>query len=175
MINLKRIIIIGAGTFSTVVIDSILENPFYADYTIEGFLDDQKICDGNFDYPLLGKINDAEKLNNKETYFVLAIGSPAVRKTIVENHPYLNYMTVIDKSANISNYATIGKGCIILKNTSVNTLVKIDDFTIVNTGAIVDHHVKVGRYSHIGQGVVLWHSAHIGEGEHLFPGTVIKG
>ena len=172
---MKKIIIIGAGTFSTVVIDSILENPFYADYTIEGFLDDGQICDGNFDYPLLGKIDDAEKFNDKETYFVLAIGSPQARQTIAEKHPYLNYITVIDKSANISKYATIGKGCVIMKNTSINTLVRIDDFAIVNTGAIVDHHVKVGRYCHVGQGVVLWHSAQIKDGEHLFPGTVIKG
>lgn len=172
---MKKIIIIGAGTFSTVVIDSILENQFYADYTIEGFLDDGQICDGNFDYPLLGKIDDAEKFNNKETYFVLAIGSPAARQTIAEKHPYLNYMTVIDKSANISKYATIGKGCVIMKNTSINTLVRIDDFAIVNTGAIIDHHVKVGRYTHVGQGVVIWHSAQIKDGEHLFPGTVIKG
>lgn len=157
------------------VIDSILENPFYQEYKIEGFLDDGKICDGNFDYPLLGKISDAEKFNDKETFFVLAIGSPEARENITEKHPSLNYMTIIDKSANISNYATIGKGCIILKNTSINTLVKIDNFAIVNTGAIVDHHVKIGRYCHIGQGVVLWHSAQIKDGEHLFPGTVVKG
>ena len=172
---MKKIIIIGAGTFSTVVIDSILENQFYADYTIEGFLDDGQICDGNFDYPLLGKIDDAEKFNDKETYFVLSIGSPKIRQEIVEKYPYLNYMTVIDKSANISKYATIGKGCVIMKNASINTLVRIDDFAIVNTGAIVDHHVKVGRYTHVGQGVVLWHSAQIKDGEHLLPGTVIKG
>ena len=172
---MKKIIIIGAGTFSTVVIDSILENPFYADYKIEGFLDDGQICDGNFDYPLLGKIDDAEKFNDKETFFVLSIGSPQARQAIAEKHPYLNYMTVIDKSANISNYASIGKGCVILKNTSINTLVRVDDFAIVNTGAIVDHHVKIGRYCHVGQGVVLWHSAQIKDGEHLFPGTVIKG
>lgn len=172
---MKKIIIIGAGTFSTVVIDSILENPFYADYTIQGFLDDGQICDGNFDYPLLGKIDDAEKFNDKDAFFVLSIGSPKAREAIAQQHPYLNYMTVIDKSANISNYASIGKGCVILKNTSINTLVRVDDFAIVNTGAIVDHHVKIGRYCHVGQGVVLWHSAQIKEGEHLFPGTVIKG
>lgn len=172
---MKKIIIIGAGTFSTVVIDSILENPFYADYTIEGFLDDGQICDGNFDYQLLGKIDEAEKFNDKETYFVLAIGSPQARQTIAEKHPDLNYMTVIDKSANISKYATIGKGCVIMKNTSINTLVRVDDFAIVNTGAIVDHHVKIGRYCHVGQGVVVWHSAQVAECEHLFPGTVIKG
>ena len=172
---MKKIIIIGAGTFSTVVIDAILENPLYEDYSIEGFLDDGQICDGNFDYPLLGKISDAEKFNEKDTYFVLAIGSPQARKNIAESHPYINYLTVIDKSANISKYATIGKGCVIMKNTSINTLVKVDDFSIVNTGAIVDHHVKVGRYTHVGQGVIIWHSAQIDEAQHLLPGTVIKG
>ena len=172
---MKKIIIIGAGTFSAVVIDSILENPLYSDYEIKGFLDDGKISDGNFDYPLLGKINDAEKLSDKETFFVLAIGSPKIRGEIYEKHSDLNYLTVIDRSANISKYASIGKGCIILKNTSINTLVKMDDFSIANTGAIIDHHVKVGRFCHIGQGVVLWHSAQVPEGEHLFPGTVLKG
>ena len=171
---MKKIIIIGAGTFSTVVIDSILDNPSYSDYSVEGFLDDGKICDGNFDYPLLGKIDDAQKFSDKDTYFVLAVGSPVIRKAIAQKQPYLNYLTIIDKSADISRYATIGKGCVILKNTSINTLAKIDDFAIVNTGAIVDHHVKVGRYCHIGQGVVLWDSVHIGEGEHLVPGTTVK-
>ena len=172
---MKKIIIIGAGTFSTVIIDAILENPLYSDYIIEGFLDDGKICDGNFDYPLLGKVSDAEKFCSHDTFFVIAIGSPSARKNVSQSHPDLNYMTVIDKSANISKYASIGKGCIILKNTSVNTLVRMEDFSIANTGSIIDHHVKVGRYSHIGQGVVLWHSAQIPEAEHLLPGTVIKG
>ena len=172
---MKKIIIIGAGTFSTVVIEAILENPLYSDYVIDGFLDDGKISEGNFDYPLLARTADAEKFMDKDTFFVIAIGSPEARKKIFEAHPDLNYMAVIDKTANISKYASIGKGCIILKNTSINTLVRMDDFSIANTGAIIDHHVKVGRYAHVGQGVVLWHSAIISEGEHLFPGTVIKG
>lgn len=172
---MKKIIIIGAGTFSTVVIDSILGNSCYENYEINGFLDDGKICEGNFDYPLLGKIDDIEKFADENTHFIIAIGNCQARSKISEKYPDINYLTVIDKSANVSEHASIGKGCIILKNTSVNAMTVIGDFSIVNAGAIIDHHCKIGQYCHIGQGVVMWNSAAVESETHLLPCSVTKG
>jgi len=172
---MKKIILIGGGTFSPVVIDAILENEKYSDYKIEGILDDNGICRINYDYPHLGKVDDAEKFSAEDTLFVISIGSPKARKAITEKHPDLNYLTVIDKSANISKNVKIGKGSIILKGTIINAFAKIGDQVIINSGAIVDHHCNIGKYSHIGHGVITWECAKIEEAQHIFPGTVIKG
>jgi NDP-sugar pyrophosphorylase family protein len=172
---MKKIILIGGGTFSTVVIDAILENDAYSDYTIDGILDDNGLCNENYDYPHLGKIEDIYKFASDDTFFVISIGSPKVRSMIAEKYADINYLSVIDKTANISGNVKIGKGSIILKGTIINAFTQIGDFTIVNAGAIVDHHCTIGSYSHVGQGTVLWHSAKISEAEHLIPGTVVKG
>ena len=172
---MKKIILIGGGTFSPVVIDSILENEKYRDYEIKGILDDKGICRINYNYPHLGKVDDAEKFAHEDTYFVISIGSPKARKSIFEKHPDLNYLTVIDRSANISKNVKIGRGCIVLKGTIINAFAELCDQVIVNSGAIVDHHCVIGNYSHIGHGVITWECAKIDEAQHIFPGTVIKG
>jgi hypothetical protein len=75
--NMKKIILIGGGTFSPVVIDAISENEKYSDYEIKGILDDGGICRINYDYPLLGKVDDAEKFADggkaDTSTFVIAI------------------------------------------------------------------------------------------------------
>lgn len=172
---MKKIILIGGGTFSTVVIDAILGNDAYSEYTIEGILDDKGLCDENYDYPHLGKIEDIYKFASEDTFFVISIGNPKVRKIIAEKYADINYLSVIDKTANISGNVKIGKGSIILKRTIINAFTQIGDFAIVNAGAIVDHHCRIGSCTHIGQGVILWHSAKIDDAEHLIPGTVVKG
>ena len=172
---MKKIILIGGGTFSPVVIDAILENEQYADYEIQGILDDNGICKINYDYPLLGKVDDAEKFADNNTFFVISIGSPNARKTIFEKHPRLNYLTVIDKSANISKNVKVEDGCIILKGTIINAFAQLEKQVIVNAGAIVDHHCIIGKYSHIGHGVITWECAKIDEAQRILPGTVIKG
>lgn len=172
---MKKIILIGGGTFSPVVIDAILGNEKYKDYEIQGILDDNGICRINYDYPHLGRVEDAEKFADDGAYFVISIGSPKARKSIFEKHPDLNYLTVIDKSANISKSAKIGKGNIILKGTIINAFAELGEQVIVNSGAIVDHHCVIGNYSHIGHGVITWECAKIDEAQHIFPGTVIKG
>ncbi|MBE7032630.1 MAG: hypothetical protein E7406_00195 [Ruminococcaceae bacterium] len=172
---MKKIILIGGGTFSPVVIDSITENEKYSDYEIQGILDDNGISRINYDYPHMGKVEDAEKFADENTFFVISIGSPKARKKIAEAHPTLNYLTVIDKSANISKSAKIGKGSIILKGTIINAFAQLGDHVIVNSGAIVDHHCVIGNYSHIGHGVITWECAKIDEAQHIFPGTVIMG
>ena len=173
--NMKKIILIGGGTFSPVVIDAILENEKYSEYEIKGILDDNGICRINYDYPYLGKVDDAEKFADEDTCFVISIGSPKARKKIAESHPNLKYLTVIDKSANISSNVKIGEGSIILKGTIINAFASLGDHVIVNSGAIVDHHCVIGNYSHIGHGVITWECANIEEAQHIFPGTVIKG
>ncbi len=173
--NMKKIILIGGGKFSPVVIDAISENKEYSEYTIKGILDDKGICSINYNYPHLGKVEDAEKFASEDTYFVISIGSPKARKKIAESHPSLNYLTVIDKSANITANVKIGEGSIILKGTIINAFASLGDHVIVNSGAIVDHHCVIGNYSHIGHGVITWECAKIDEAQHIFPGTVIKG
>ncbi len=172
---MKKIILIGGGTFSPVVIDAILENEKYADYKIQGILDDNGICEINYDCPHLGKVEDAEKFADKDTFFVISIGSPKVRKKIAESHPTLNYITVIDKSANISANVKIGEGSIILKGTIINAFACLGDHVIVNAGAIVDHHCVIKNYSHIGQGVIIWEASQLDEAQHILPGQVIMG
>ena len=172
---MKKIILIGAGTFSTVLIDLIKENELYRDYKIMGFLDDDKVCDENYDYPLLGKISEANKYDDENTYFVIAIGNPKIRKQVAERLNDLNYLNLIDKSSLISRDAILGKGIIVLKGAIINTFAKIDDYVIINSGAIVDHHCHIGRFSHIGQGSVLWHNAIIDEAIHIMPSSVVKG
>ncbi|MBQ8808112.1 MAG: hypothetical protein IJZ81_02255 [Clostridia bacterium] len=172
---MKKIILIGGGTFSPVVIDAILENEKYSEYEIAGILDDKGLCSVNYDYPHLGKVEDIYKFATDDTFFVISIGSPKVRRIIAEKYPDINYLTVIDKTANISSNVKVGKGSIILKGTIINAFAEISDFVIVNAGAIVDHHCKIGKYSHIGHGVITWESAVLNECQHIFPGQVIMG
>lgn len=165
---MNRLIIIGAGGHGKVIADLAVKN----DYKNICFLDDQTVgdCVG---FPIIGKTEEAKRLNDGKTDFVIAIGSNAIRKELAEKYD-VNWVTLIHPSAQIGINVTVEKGTVIMANAVVNAAAVIGKHCIINTGAIIEHDNVIEDYVHISPKVALGGTTRIGALSHIGIGAALR-
>lgn len=161
---MKNIVIIGAGDFGKEVawlIDGI--NGVVPTYNILGFLDDNANKEGATinGIKCLGPIRLLSRLTKTDDVCaVIAIQHGQVRKAIVESLPsFSRWETLIHPSANISNLAKIGAGCIICAGCNISVNVTISDQVLMNLSVTIGHDCSIGNYASMMSGVVV--SGHV--------------
>ncbi|SDM78061.1 acetyltransferase [Bacillus sp. OK048] len=169
-----KIVVIGCGGHSKVIVDMILST---GESDIVGFLDDKydelRLKEDTY----CGPISAAERLLEKspDIKLVIAIGDNKVRQSIVQklNLSYEYFVTVKHKSAVISPTAKIGHGAVIMPNSVINADSRIGDHSIINTGSVIEHDSIVGDFSHVCPGATLTGSVQLGEGAYVGSGSTI--
>lgn len=144
---MKKIIIIGAGGLGREVawiIERI--NKIEKTWNLLGFLDDteekqDKIING---VKVLGKINDYKKYD--DSYFIIAIGSSKSKKEIVNRLIGVKYAIIIDPTAIVSEFVSIGNGTIICANSIVTVNIEIGEHVLINKGCTIGHDVVVESF-----------------------------
>lgn len=175
---MKKIIIFGAGKYSTVVIDIILKRIEFLNEKIEiiGLLDDsyiegiQKYIMG---FPIIGKFDDIEKFLIGEYEFIISVGDVKARKNIAEKYNYLKYYTLIYPSAEIAHEVEIGEGTIIGEQAVLKSCLRVGKHCILNTNSVNSHHCIIENYTHISVGSILCGSVCVGECSFIGAGSTV--
>jgi len=169
-IGMDKVIILGSGGHSKVVVDSIEKQGAYC---VAGFVDTSK---SNIEvksklykkYELIGYDENLESIFNSgvENAFI-GLGIMKHNDTRVNlikrlNDIGFNLVTVVDPTAEVATSASIGTGTYIGKRAIINSSAIIGNNSIVNTGAIVEHDCVVGDNSHISIGTVLCGNVAVG-------------
>ena len=168
----RKVVINGAGGHAKVIADIIIKS---GDEVV-GFLDDNIEKDTIVidNYKVIGKTEDCLKLKeDKELYFIIAIGNNFTRKDIAEKYN-LNYYTAIHPTAVIGMHVHIDKGTVIMANSCINSSTIIGKHCIINTGAIVEHDNSIKDFVHISPNATLCGTVIVGECTHIGAGSVIK-
>lgn len=105
---------------------------------------------------------------------ISAIGSPLVRKQLIDIWPGERFATVIDSSALVGPRAEIEDGVFIAPGAILTTDIKIGKHTLVNVGATIGHDVQIGDYVTISPGVNIGGNVKIADGVFIGMGAVIK-
>lgn len=158
---MNRLIIIGAGGHGKVIADIALK----IGYTDICFIDDN-VTGSCMGFPIIGKCDETEKLNDGKTDFVIGIGNNNIRKIIAEKYD-VNWVTLIHPSAQIAVNVSIGKGTVITAMAVVNVCARIGKHCIINTNAVIEHDNVIGDYVHISPGVALGGTVNIGNCSHI--------
>lgn len=137
---MKDLIIVGASGFGREVAwlaERI--NAVEPAWNFLGFLDDNPEMAGQIidDYPVLGGCDKA--VDYPDAYFVCAIGSSKIRKSVVEKLGAMNYATLVDPSAQISNRVKVGKGTIICAGNIITVDISIGNHVIINLDCTIGH------------------------------------
>lgn len=143
-----NIIIIGASGFA-------LEAMWLAEecgHNVIGFLDDasEKQNAMVLEKPVLGTIEHWIKF--KECHFIVAIGSPRSRKSVVEKMKRLGFpmfASLIHPSVIKSRHTTIGEGTLICAGCILTVNIVIGEHCIININSTIGHEVKIGNFSTI--------------------------
>lgn len=178
---MKKILIIGSGDHSKVILSEIIQ---IKNYSVIGFVD-EKLKKGtiveifnNKKYKVISNIKGIKKLLNNNTFGIIGIGSNFIRKKISEeiNRIYKNFSwaTLISKNCTINGNVTIGKGSIILTGSVINTGTEIGEHCLINTSSIIDHDNTLKNFSSTGPGVTTGGNTQLGQCSHLGIGSTVK-
>ncbi len=176
---IKKIIIIGAGSHSKVVINIAQEN---AQFEIEGLIDWADDFDPNeliSGYKVLGLINNddvslLDKYKNTHFFFV-AIGNNEVRESVYKKliDVGVRLVSLTSKFSKVSQKTIINDGVLIGLGSIINNDVIINSNCIINTGSIIEHDVTIGLNCHIGPGSILCGSVKVNKNVFIGAGSVI--
>lgn len=169
---MEKLIIIGAGGYAKSVLDSI----DYYNYRVSGFVDEFSNNSEHLGYPILA--SSIEKLKDANQYFYfIAIGNNHHRKRWYDKlkERRLRLINVVDRSALVSQRATIGNGCFIGKMAIINSHSVVCDDCIVNSKALIEHGCYVSDHANISTNSVINGDVHVGTGSFLGSSAVTRG
>ena len=159
------IAIYGAGGLGREVCSMLNAMP---EWKVIGFYDDGKKKEENVaGHVVLGAMAELMQAS-AETYIVIAMGNPIVKKRIAEqlkSNPFIQFPTLIHPRALIQDPASvkIGSGSIITAGAILTTGITVGSHVLLNLNSTVGHDVQVGDYSSIMPGANLAGDVTIGE------------
>lgn len=176
----KKIVLIGGGGHCKSVLDSLLRCEIYDEIVIT-----------DFEIPAGTEIMGCKVAGNDDVLPALmqsgftdafitvgCVTSAKLRIKLFQKIAALGFrlVNIVDPTAVVSAYSSLGSGIFIGKNAVVNAEAKIGDAAIINTGAIIEHECSVGAFTHISVGAKLCGNVAVGAECLVGAGaTVIQG
>lgn len=105
---------------------------------------------------------------------LVAVGAPALRRTMVNKWPGALYGTVVAEKTSVDPSAKINQGCVIAPGVVITTNVVLEEHVLVNIAASISHDCRIGRYTVISPGVHIAGNAELGEGVFVGIGATIS-
>lgn len=109
--------------------------------------------------PFLGSVDEWSNNSEKETRFVVGIGSPRIRESISKKLESLGFQTL----------------SIIHPRAEVGSNVKVSEGAVICAGAVISTNVVLSRYTHVNPNVTIGHDSKINDFVSLNPGSIISG
>lgn len=153
--------VVGAGGHAKVVIATLQS----AGFVVEAAWDDDVGRQGGavLGVPVRGPIDAVPE----GAAVVVALGSNAARKSVVERLPRRAFIAVAHPSAVVHSSVALGAGTVVFAGAVVQPDARLGEHVIVNTGASVDHDCVLEDFVHIAPGVRLAGSVRLREGAFL--------
>lgn len=175
-----RVVIVGASGFGREALD-VLEAMQRAGAALEihGVVDDapaqiylERLSARGVKY--LGTLDDWLGLS-EDCKFVLAIGSPQVRRMLVEKleSAGLRAFTAIHPSATIGSQPVMGEGGVICAQAAISTNVRLGRHVHVNPNATIGHDSELADFVSVNPGAVVSGEVRIAEGVLVGAGAIV--
>lgn len=168
-----KIVIIGAGGLGR-EIGSILIHS--AKYEHCGYLDDNleegELVNG---IEVLGPVRMMKDLSLREFSFAIGIGSPQIRKSLVERslELNLNFPNIIHDSVIVQDKENVefGYGNVICAGNIFTTNIKVGNFNLINLSCTIGHDTKIANFCSVMPGVNISGGAQIENGAFIGTGA----
>ena len=173
-----KIIIIGAGGYSKVIVDIIHNDQ---KYEIAGFIDNNlPIGHKVLDYKVLGKEEEINNLINKQEIFggVIAIGDNFIRSNVEKKIKQLcnefKFINCLHPKSNIAFNVVMGEGNVVMAGATINTSSEISNHCIFNTNCSIDHDNRIANFASIAPNSVTGGNVEVGEFSAIGIGATVK-
>lgn len=178
----NKVYMLGAGGHASVLMDILKKQNIKVSGIFAPAMDlRRKIFSG---IPFSTNEDEVLQLEKGSVWLVNGLGflpGSTIRDTVAKkfkSHGF-KFLTVIARSAEVSEYAKIGSGVQLLNGVTVQAGAIIQDDTIINTRAIVEHDCLVGSASHLAPnstmcgGVRTGKNVFIGSNATILPGHIL--
>ena len=157
MVKKKKLVIIGAGSHSSVVADAAK----LMGYSVEGYIDPFNIK-SKIEKKILS-FSSIKKIKNK-VKIIIAVGDNKKRSKLYSYYKknLFSYAKVIHPSAIVANSVKIGEGTFVSAGSILNANTKILNNSIINSGSIIEHDSLVKNHAHIAPGVKIGGNSIVG-------------
>lgn len=175
--KVNNIAIIGTGGLGREIV-SLIEsiNEYEKRWHILGFYDDGEQRESVNGYPVLGKVEELNTIE-EELNVVVGVGNPTIKAKILSklHNTSLKYPTLIHPSAIIysKEYVVIEQGVVITANCVLTVNIHVKEFAYINTAAVIAHDVQIGKRTMIMPTVSISAGAHIGDDVYIGNGVKI--
>jgi len=167
---MKQIVIIGFGGFGREVAWLAKD----CGRSVLGFLDDKAEPGLHGAYNVLGKVAEWKKFANAE--FVVAIGSPRVRKKVVDqllSEGLEAFATLVHPSVMMDESVKVGKGTVICAGTIATVDISIGEHVILNLNVTVAPMVALSGNVTLFPGAEVGTGAAIRQGVEMAAGSML--
>ena len=176
----KKLVIIGGEGNGGVVASCIEDNRkrFYDDeWEVVGFINDYE--DSVCGYPVIGKMEDVDRLVKETDYYFLFAIHTVGRNTLIEktfnkiNIPVERLGTVVHHSAFVAGSAVLEPGVFIMSNCYVGPQSRLCRCTMMMANTVVGHNSILGPHCHIAVGGIVSSYDVIGKCSSIAFGTIV--
>lgn len=143
------------------------------DLEVAGYLNDRVPVGEKIDlFPVIGKIEDAQRLLAKGYWFIntiFRIDGNRERIAMFENLgiPDDRLATFVHPMAYVAPSVELGPGCVILPNVSMSPATKLGKGCLMMAGSMMGHDNVVGDFCHIAAQAAVGSYLKIGKGVHI--------
>jgi UDP-perosamine 4-acetyltransferase len=173
MVDLRPVLILGAGGHARVVLDCLRA----AGRRAAGFLDAKPPLQGDEldGVPILGGDELMPQFAG-DADFIVGMGDPAIRPQLWRRalSAGLTPAAIRHPSAVVSPSALVGAGTLIAPGVIVNAGARIGCDAILNSGALVEHDCVVEDHAHVAPRACLLGGASVGVSCHIGAGAVLR-
>lgn len=171
----KKIIIIGGLGNGSVIANAIVDANKRGDKEWEfvGYLNDRLSKEDKIeDYPVLGKLSEANKFVEKGFYFIntiFRIDGQQERIDVFEklNIPKERLAIFVHPLSYIAPNVKLGYGSVVMPNVSISSGTIFDLGCLVMVGVTIGHDNKIGKYCHFAAQCCVGAYLNIGDGVHI--------
>ena len=167
-----RIGIIGAGRQAIETSGYCSELGIETAFFVEEVAPDYNRDSAHYGAPILVFADDLKLYGGIPV--VAAVGSPALRRRLLECWRAGEFATVVAPRAWVSPDASVGAGTTIAPLAAVNRYASIGQHVIVNVSAVISHDVVIGNFATIGPASAIGGCVELGEGCYIGIGSTIR-
>jgi len=149
----KNVLIIGGGGNASVVGYAILDANRRGHDTLVfcGYVNDRDNVAEIEGFPVLGGLNDVERLISEGFYFINTIGKIGGQKERIDlinslPIPDERWVTFIHPTAYVAPNVKLGKGCVVMPNVSISPGTVIGNHTRIMINAVIGHNNFIGDF-----------------------------